>query len=252
MSTVTSGFWLRFQLLGGFAPLLLAIAAMDAVAQQGERLVPIVQQEVDSNPQAHQQAQPSQSAWTKLCDKVAEASQASAEGEPAAKKVNLCITLQERLNNTDGSLVFSASVRQQEGADQVYLMAIVPIGLDLKAEVQAKIDKGKPMQLDYIRCDKVGCVAEAPLPAAMLQTMKSGQQLVIEPKGPRGRTISFVMPLAGFTAAYEGAPADAKKYHEARQEVVRQIRIRRQEQIRKAVQELDKRQQPDAPQQPQP
>ena len=122
---IKSGSVLRsVRFLGIFAAGFLAVSAIAEAQQVRGRQ----QQQAQQPPAAAQPAQPAQQAqqaqqpkspWTKLCDKITVAANPPAAGTPpdqaATKEVNLCVTLQERVNNTDGGLVFSGSVRQQEG-----------------------------------------------------------------------------------------------------------------------------------------
>jgi invasion protein IalB len=213
--------------------------------------------------QPQQQAQQPKAPWTKLCDKIQvpadKPAEGGAQGQPAPKAANLCVTLQERVNNTDGALVFSGSVRQQEGTEGDYLTVIVPLGLDLRGGVQAKIDNGKPIKLEYMSCVQVGCTAETKLPAGALQSMKTGKELIIEVMAPNKRPVRFSLPLTGFATTLEGPASDLRQYQMSRQQVVATIRARRQQEIQQAVEEADRRraqqqmqQQQAQPQAPQP
>lgn len=122
-------------------------------------------------------------------------------------------------------------------------MVIVPLGVDLRPDLQAKIDASEPVKLEYVRCGPVGCTAEAKATTDMMKALKTGRQIVIEAKGPLGRPVNFTLPLAGFATVYDGKASDAKQYQEARQRLVSLIRARRAEQIKKAVQALDNQQQ---------
>jgi invasion protein IalB len=194
--------------------------------------------------QQAQQQQP-KSPWTKLCDKIKVAATPPAEGTPpekvATKQVNLCVTLQERVNNTDGGLVFSGSVRQQEGTDGDFLTVIVPLGLDLRGGVGAKIDNGKPIKLDYMSCLQIGCTAEVKLPAGTLDQMKSGKEIAIEAVGANRRPVKFSLPLMGFATTLDGPSTNIQQYQASRQQVIAAIQRRRQQEIQQAVQEADRR-----------
>ena len=122
-------------------------------------------------------------------------------------------------------------------------MVIVPLGVDLRPDLQAKIDASEPVKLEYVRCGSVGCTAEAKATTDMMKALKTGRQIAIEAKRPLGRPVHFTLPLAGFATVYDGKASDAKQYQEARQRLVSLIRARRAEQIKKAVQALDNQQQ---------
>jgi invasion protein IalB len=197
------------------------------------------------------QAQQAQSSWTKLCDTIKEVPADAGEGAQA-KELNRCLTLQEQLNNKTGRLTVSAAVRKQDDEGQ-HLSVVMPLGMDLRKPIEAKIDNGNPLKLDYISCNQVGCTAEVELTPDILKAMRVGRQLSIETKGPRGRPIRFTIGLSGFATAYDGDPMAVKQYQEARQQLVNQIRERRAEQVKRAVQEMDNQQsQQRQPAQPKP
>ena len=250
---IKSGFVLpSVRFFGIFAAGFLAVSAPAEAQQLRGR-----QQQAQQPPAAAQPAQPAQPAqqaqqaqqpkspWTKLCDKITVAATPPAEGTPpanaATKQVNLCVTLQERVNNTDGGLVFSGSVRQQEGTDGDFLTVIVPLGLDLRGGVVAKIDNGKPIKLDYMSCLQIGCTAEVKLPAGTLDQMKAGKEIAIEAVGANKRPVKFSLPLSGFATTLAGPSTNIQQYQASRQQVIAAIQRRRQQQIQQAVQEADQR-----------
>jgi invasion protein IalB len=178
--------------------------------------------------------------WTKLCNTIKVVPEGAAEGTQP-QEVNRCITLQEQFNNKNGLLVFSAAVRKQDREGET-LSALMPLGMDLRKPVAAKIDNGGSVKLDYVSCNRIGCTAEVQLTPDMIKAMKSGKQLSIETHGPRGRPIRFALGLGGFASAYDGNPTDTKQYQQARQQLINQIRARRAEQVQRALQELDRQQ----------
>lgn len=214
---------------------LAMVAATDGMAQQVKQ----------------KQSQSPQSMWTKLCNMIKVVPEGAGEGAQP-EDVNRCLTLQEQFNNTTGRLVVSAALRKQDREGE-RLLVIMPLGMDLRKSLEAKIDNGNPLKLDYISCDQGGCTAEVQLTPDLVKAMKVGQQLSIETHGPRGRPMRFTLGLTGFAAAYDGDPTDMKQYQEARQKLVSQIRARRAEQVKRAVQEMDRQQaQKRQPTQPQP
>jgi invasion protein IalB len=258
---IKSGYVLRsVRFSAVFAAALLTVSAVAEAQQvrgrQQQAQQPPAAQPAPQPAQQAQQAQQPKSPWTKLCDKITVAATPPGEGTPpekiATKQVNLCVTLQERVNNTDGGLVFSGSVRQQEGTDGDFLTVIVPLGLDLRGGVVAKIDNGKAIKLDYMSCLQIGCTAEVKLPAGTLDAMKSGKEISIEALGANKRPVKFSLPLMGFATTLDGPSTNIQQYQASRQQVIAAIQRRRQQQINQAVQEADQRraqqQQQSAPQ----
>jgi len=60
-------------------------------------------------------------------------------------------------------------------------------------------------------------------PRELIDDLKSNAGLVAF---TNGRPIAFPVPLSGFRAAYDGPPVDNVRYHEARNELLRNLRER--------------------------
>lgn len=207
----------------GMAALMVVAAGANCVAQQGQS---VTQQQYPGLP------------WTKLCTKVKVADQANGEAQ-TAPEVNLCRTVQEGFDKIGGGPLFVTAIQEREGGDGSRMMVTVPLGVDLRSGVQVKIDGGRPFKLDYASCTRVGCTADVKVSSDLITTMKSGQQLFLEVKGPRGKAFDTTIPLEGFAAAYDGNAADAQKYQELRQKLSNAICARRADQLKKALEAID-------------
>jgi invasion protein IalB len=204
---------------------------------------------VDGSAQQSQQQLPPLT-WTKLCSKMTVAAQAQTQGQAqTTQDINVCRTFRERLQ-ANGTLLMSAAIVQRQDEKVESLVVTVPLGVDLRSGLQARIDSAKPMNLTYARCLAGGCVADIKLNPETVKAMKTGQQLVFEAKGPLGKPVSVALPLAGLAAAYDDSPSDPKAYQETRQQLVNALRARLAGQISKALEEYNTKQQ--QVQQPQP
>src|SRR5262249_54424932 len=148
---------------------------------------------------------------------------AAAEGQEQStqqppQENNICVTFQERLNRA-GDFLVSAGIRQQGSSEGERLVVTVPLGVDLHAGPQVRVDGGKPVKLDYARCRPVGCTAEGKVPTEFVTAMRGGKEIAIEAKGPLGKPLTFALPLTGFAAAYDGGASDATQYQAARQQL---------------------------------
>jgi invasion protein IalB len=187
--------------------------------------------------------QPPQLNWIKLCGSINAPPKTTTQGETQPNQtVNVCRIFRDVLHPTSGNLLVSAAIIQRSDDKVETLQLTVPLGVDLRSALLARIDAGKPLKLNYARCVAVGCVADIKLNPETIKAMKTGQQLIFETNGPDGKPVSLALPLAGFAVAYDGNPGDAKSYQETRQQSAQAIRARRAEQIGKALQELQKQQ----------
>jgi len=235
--------------------LAMAAAATDGRPQQIQQ--PQQGQQRPSQPphqgqqqsQVPQQAQQLQPAWTKLCGKVVAAAEGQQQPtqEQSAQDINPCVTFQEQFSR-DGRFLVSAGLRREGSEEATRLVVTVPLGVDLRGNLQASVDGGKPAKLAYAHCQPRGCTADGKVTTEFVTAMRGGKEIALEVKGPLGKSISFALPLTGFAAAYDGQASDAAQYAAARQKGVNAIRARRADEINKALQNLDKQQAPAAQQ----
>jgi invasion protein IalB len=221
--------------------------------QQGQQQRQPPQQGQQLHPQPLQQGQQQQSRppyqslqqlpWTKLCGKVALAAEGQQQSpQDQSQENNICVTFQERLNRA-GEFLVSAGIRQ--GSSEGERLAItVPLGVDLHGDPEVSVDGGKPTKLTYAHCRPLGCTADGKVTSEFMTAIRGGKEIAIEAKGPLGKPMTFALPLAGFAAAYDGQASDVTQYQTARQKLVNAIQARRAEAINKALQNIDKQQQP--------
>lgn len=184
-------------------------------------------------------AEGDKSAWVKLCEKAPDfAAAENKEKKEAAKPAkNVCLTHHERIDGNTGLVLVSAAIRQVEGSDKEALMVMVPLGMALPPGAQVKVDENEPVKLLFTLCHASGCTAEAEASKAVVEQMKKGKQLVVAAINLAGKPIGFPVPLTGFDKAYDGKPVDNEKYREARTRLMKAIRERQVELIKKAREE---------------
>ena len=170
------------------------------------------------------------SAWVKLCDKQ--------KGE---KKGNVCLTHHERFHPTTGQPLISAAIRKIDGQKQEVVMVMVPLGRLLPPGLILKVDEDKPVNLKYVFCTTVGCVAEIPASAEIIAKFKKGKQLSIGTIDINQKRIGFRVSLTGFSNAYDGPPIDRKVYAKARKEMFQMIRARQIELVKRAKAAAEKK-----------
>lgn len=200
-----------------------------------------------------------QSAWVKLCNKVAGVTK-NKEGKEEKKEINVCVTVHERLDGMTGRPILSMVIQQADSTDKQVIQVTVPFGMQIQAGVRAtifpkdlwemiqkneKIDetKVKPFGLPYTHCLPIGCVAEIEMTPEILKDMKAGGGVIIHTMGVE--PIGFAIPLNGFEKTYGGPPVDNEKYGEARRALYEQIAERQKqyrEELKKQNDELQKMQ----------
>jgi invasion protein IalB len=168
--------------------------------------------------------------WVKLCENVNIAGTSKA----------LCVTTHERLDGSTGKVLVSAALREIEADGSLTLMALVPEGVrlppGLRIAIYSKEDweklqrnendesKATAITLTYTLCRAGGCAAEAKATPTLIADLKGGGGLRVSATGAANEAVSFLVPLVGFTEAYEGPPEDNERYKRIRSALLQQIR----------------------------
>jgi invasion protein IalB len=168
--------------------------------------------------------------WVKLCENVNIAGASKA----------LCVTTHERLDGSTGMVLVSAALREIEGDASLTLMALVPEGVrlppGLRISIYSKEDweklqrhendesKATAITLTYTLCRAGGCAAEATATPSLIADLKAGGGLRVSATGAANEAVSFLVPLVGFTEAYEGPPEDNERYKRIRSALLQQIK----------------------------
>lgn len=201
-----------------------------------------------------------QSAWVKLCEKVAFNTK-DKDGKEAKNEKDICLTHHERLDGNTGMVLVSAAIRQVDQSEKRHFMVMVPLGMALppgmkaavytkeqwaKAAKNEKIDEKalKPLDLKYTLCHAAGCTAEAEATPELIEQMKTGGGIMVLAINAAGQPIGFPVPLDGFPETYTGKPVDNKEYAKARSQLMAQIRQRQielAETFKKEQEELQKK-----------
>jgi len=170
------------------------------------------------------------SPWVKLCENVTIA---------GANKA-LCVTTHERLDGSTGMILVSAALREIEGDGSPTLMAMVPEGVRLPPGLRVLIysreeweklqrsendeSRATGIKLTYTLCRAGGCAAEAKATPALISVLKGGGGLRVSATNAANEEVSYLVPLVGFTEAYEGPPVDNEKYMRIRGALLQQIK----------------------------
>jgi invasion protein IalB len=151
------------------------------------------------------------SAWVKLCTKSEQIGNAL-----------VCVVKYEELNPKTGAVQLAAAVRSVEGNDQHQLLVNVPTNhsLVMPAGVRLKVDQNEPISLQYGVCLPTNCQVQTDLTKALLDQMRKGKVLLVAAISGQQKTLTFQIPLNGFSKTADGAPADTVKYQETRRRML--------------------------------
>ena len=114
----------------------------------------------------------------------------------------LCYVFQNVTKKEGGELVLGARIAFREGQSDPLLVATVPLGSLLPPGAALVMDGVEPLKMSYFLCAAQGCTTVAtPLPAAVVDAMKKGDQAAIRVAAPNQQVVGLPLSLKGFTKA---------------------------------------------------
>lgn len=116
----------------------------------------------------------------------------------------LCYVFQNVTKKEGGQLVLGARIAYRPGQPDPLIVVTAPLGSLLPPGAALMMDGVDPVKLTYFLCANEGCTTVAtPLPAAMIEAMKKGEQAVVRVAAPNKQVIGLPLSLNGFTKALE-------------------------------------------------
>jgi len=108
----------------------------------------------------------------------------------------------------NGIVAVTAVLMEQEDRPKKILRVTLPLGMSIQPGTRVIVDRGRPLTGAYVICFASGCIADYEASEELIDTLKKGQDLVVEGVRGTGRAVSLVLPLADFAKAFEGPPTD--------------------------------------------
>jgi invasion protein IalB len=128
--------------------------------------------------------------WTKFCS-----------AKPAAAQPRVCV-IKGAKPVESGSV--TAMVIETDSTAKKLLRVILPLGTDVRQGASIVIDDHERITVPYVACENQGCVADFDA-SNLVSMLKHGRKLDVQGVDAQGNLISYVLPLADFGAAYDGA-----------------------------------------------
>jgi invasion protein IalB len=100
--------------------------------------------------------------------------------------------------------VFAAALTERSGETKKFLRVTVPSSVDQARGVHVGIDRDRPIERPYLRCDAKACSADVEAGTQMIDRLKHGRLLVLEAVDTGNAPMRFELPLADFALAYDG------------------------------------------------
>ena len=163
--------------------------------------------------------------WTKFCLKGQDAN---------AKQV--CFTGKDgRIES--GQPVVAAVIIEPEGEPKKILRVTLPLGMQLVHGTRIIVDNNQPLQSPYVICFQNGCMSDYEATPEFINSMKKGQNLIIQAINSNGAPLTLPLPLqegtGSFAKAYDGPPTDPKQFEETQKKLQEELQKRAEEQRKK-------------------
>lgn len=117
-------------------------------------------------------------------------------------KEELCYVFQNVTKKDTNQLVLGARIAYRADQPDPLIVITVPLGSLLPPGAALMLDDVEPVKLTYFLCAAEGCTTVAtPLPTAMIDAMKKGEQAVVRIAAPNKQVVGLPLSLKGFTKA---------------------------------------------------
>jgi len=165
---------------------------------------------------------PEQPEWVKVC------------GDDPQQGKTVCYTTRDFVSDSNQP-VLAIAVYEVKNDPRRFIRLVMPLGFLLQPGLRLSIDKAQPIAGRYDICYPTGCFAQIDANDALVAAFKKAGTVKIDVQNPAANEVGFVVPLEGFTKAFDGAPIDPKVLQEQAQKL--------QEEMARRAKELRDRQQ---------
>ena len=101
-----------------------------------------------------------------------------------------------------GQRVMTVAVRLAPDGKKPEMLLALPLGAYLPAGVSLQFGKESAKTVPIESCDQSGCLARYAMSDAELSTMLTGSDLIVSLQDPNKRTVTYTVPVAGFSEVY--------------------------------------------------
>jgi invasion protein IalB len=190
---------------------------------------PAAQPPAQGQQPAQEQIQLIYAPWTKFCLK----------GQDANAKQVCFIGKDGRIES--GQPVVAAVIIEPEGEPKKILRVTLPLGMQLQHGTRIIVDNNPPLQSPYVICFQNGCMSDYEATPDLINSMKKGQNLVVQAINSNGAPLTLPLPLqegttGSFGKAYDGPPTDPKQFEENQKKLQEELQ-KRAEQARQKLEQ---------------
>lgn len=114
-----------------------------------------------------------------------------------------CQTSQAAVLRQNQQMLATVTLRVPPGGARPVLLVQVPLGVRVTDPVMVSVDESTPERLTVQGCTPNGCFAGGPAEAALVERLRTGQNVRISFANLGGDTVAVTMPLRGFALAHD-------------------------------------------------
>jgi invasion protein IalB len=140
-----------------------------------------------------------------------------------------CFTSTDGRANPGCVAIVSAALIERDGGARKTLRVTVPIRVSSERGVNIIIGQDLPIERTYTGCSRDACMVDYDAGPELVDQLKRARTLVIEPRDKASSLISFSVPLANFTEAYDGPAREPKAFELTQKEIQAELESRRRD-----------------------
>jgi invasion protein IalB len=120
-------------------------------------------------------------------------------------KVLDCRAVQQLFEMKTKQLILSIIVRQPHDSKSANMVIQLPLGINLTEPMLLRVDNGPPEKQPVQTCTNLGCLGSMTIPDKFLAAMRIGHDLKIAFQDSNKQSIELMVPLLGFSLAFDKA-----------------------------------------------
>src|SRR5262249_2236417 len=113
------------------------------------------------------------------------------------------------------------------------LRVTLPLGMQLVHGTRIIVDNNQPQQSPYVICFANGCMSDYEATPQLIDSMKKGQNLVVQAINANGAPLTLPLPLAELATAEDGPRGDSEVFEENPKKLQEELQKRAEEQRKK-------------------
>jgi invasion protein IalB len=116
-----------------------------------------------------------------------------------------CRAVQQLIHSQTRQSLVLVLVRRAQDPKSASITMVLPLGLNLTAPVQIRVDNGKPESHHIQTCTNTGCFLAMTAGPGLVTQLRNGKLLKITLQDANKKPVEMALPLLGFSIAFDKA-----------------------------------------------